>query len=73
MATRTPTPIRLRTLELRRSLERQLLAQVDEFAPPVPPDPPGSSSCRMRKEKCYGRGDDFERIGRWTGFVSLQK
>jgi hypothetical protein len=72
MATRTPTPIRARTLALRKSLEHQLIAQTDEFAAPLPPDPPGSSSCRIRKQLCYGRGDDFDRIGRWCGFVSLQ-
>jgi hypothetical protein len=72
MTTRTPTPIRARTLALRESLERQLIAQTDEFAAPLPPDPPGSGSCRIRKQLCYGRGDDFDRVGRWCGCVSLQ-
>ncbi|KAJ6471061.1 hypothetical protein DFH09DRAFT_1104449 [Mycena vulgaris] len=60
------TPRRRRTLALRESLERQILRQTQEFSPPIPPDPPATSSCRIKKIMCYGRGEDFDNIGRWT-------
>ncbi|KAJ6526528.1 hypothetical protein DFH09DRAFT_1095242 [Mycena vulgaris] len=60
------TPRRRRTLALRESLERQILRQTQEFSPHIPPDPPATSSCRIKKVMCYGRGEDFDNIGRWT-------
>ncbi|KAJ6591440.1 hypothetical protein B0H10DRAFT_2233236 [Mycena sp. CBHHK59/15] len=63
---RTPTPRRLRTIALRESLEQKLYAQTNEFAPSMPSDPAGTSSCRMKKKMCYGQGNKFNNIGRWS-------
>ncbi|KAJ7166381.1 hypothetical protein C8R43DRAFT_1162878 [Mycena crocata] len=62
---RPPTPRRLKTLQLRESLDRQIIRQTQEFSPPMPADPAGSSSCRLKKMMCYGKGDVFDNIGRW--------
>ncbi|KAJ7711702.1 hypothetical protein B0H16DRAFT_1480111 [Mycena metata] len=67
-AQRTPTPRRLRIIALRDSLERRIITQTEQFAPARPHDPAGTHLCHFKKELCVGRGQDFDNIGRWTGF-----
>ncbi|KAJ7656586.1 hypothetical protein B0H17DRAFT_1213791 [Mycena rosella] len=71
-AARPPTPRRLRILALRDSLQRQIYRQTEEFSPPIPRDPACTSSCRIQKAMCYGRGEDFENIGRWTAMCIIR-
>ncbi|KAJ7678602.1 hypothetical protein B0H17DRAFT_1206666 [Mycena rosella] len=71
-AARPPTPRRLRILALRDSLQRQIYRQTEEFSLPIPRDPAGTSSCRIQKAMCYGRGEDFENIGRWTAMCMIR-
>lgn len=72
MAPSTPlTPRRARVIAERQSLEQQINQQAEEFAPPTPNSPACTGTCHYIKRLCYGRGEVFDNIGRFSGLVRL--
>ncbi|KAJ7511415.1 hypothetical protein B0H11DRAFT_2215242 [Mycena galericulata] len=66
------TARRQRILAERQAISDKIYEWTDVFAGPAPTQAiPGSSGCRFRTGICYGRGDDFDLIGRWTGLCII--
>jgi hypothetical protein len=67
---RAPTIGRQRILAERDSITRQLMEWTEAFAGPAPAQNRSRpTDCRGSPRLCYGRGDNFDLIGRWTDLV----
>ena len=56
----------------RQAISDKIYEWTEVFAGPAPAQAiPRSNGCRVRTGLCYGRGEDFELIGRWTALVRL--
>jgi hypothetical protein len=67
---RTPTIGRQRILADRESIGQKIREWAEIFAGPAPALPASTlNDCDVRPRLCYGQGDHFDIIGRWTAPV----